>query len=168
MRHNTRMSREIYDNEVLPMRDKVYRFARSILGDAFQAEDAVQSVMERLWRRRDRLGHYENVGAVVMVTARNVSIDMIRRRRETETIERLKTVEGHTHEINDTHQIVEDLIKKLPETMRTVIHLRDIEGYEIDEIAEIVKRDAPTVRVYLSRARKTVREDLIKIMNYGN
>jgi len=161
------MSRDIYDNEVLPMRDRIYRFTRSILGDASQAEDAAQDVLERLWRRRNELGRYKNIQAVVMTTAKNVSIDMIRRRKETETLERLKTKESPAHEMDDTCLIVGKLIEKLPETMRAIIHLRDVEGYEIEEIADIVKHDAPTVRVYLSRARKTVREELIKIMNYG-
>jgi len=161
------MSREIYDNEVLPMRDRIYRFARSILGDASQAEDTVQDVMERLWRRRNELGRYENIQAMVMTATRNAAIDAIRRRRETETLERLKAEESRTHEMSDMHQIVGKLIEKLPEAIRAVIHLRDIEGYEIEEIADIVKRDAATVRVYLSRARKTVKEELIKIMNYG-
>jgi len=148
------------------MRERIYRFARAILGDASQAEDAVQDVLERLWRRRDELGRYENIQAVVMAATRNVSIDMIRRRRKRDTLERLKAAESPAHEMSDMYQIVGKLIAKLPETMRSVIHLRDVEGYEIEEIAEIVKFDAPTVRVYLSRARKTVREDLIKIMNH--
>ena len=161
------MSREIYNNEVLPMRDRIYRFARSILGNVSQAEDVVQDVLERLWRRRDELGRYENIQAVVMTATRNASIDTLRRRRETETLDRLKSEESHSQEMSDMYRIVGELIDKLPETMRTVIHLRDVEGYEIEEIAEIVKRDAPTVRVYLSRARKTVKVELIKIMNYG-
>ncbi|MBO7325266.1 MAG: sigma-70 family RNA polymerase sigma factor, partial [Bacteroidales bacterium] len=54
-----------------------------------------------------------------------------------------------------------------PEKARTVIHLRDVEGYEMEEIADIVGDDVATLRVTLSRARKTIRERTIKIMNYG-
>jgi RNA polymerase sigma-70 factor (ECF subfamily) len=45
--------------------------------------------------------------------------------------------------------------------------MRDVEGYELEEIANILDSDETNVRVNLSRARKSIREELIKMMNYG-
>ena len=56
---------------------------------------------------------------------------------------------------------------RLPERQRLAIHLRDVEQWDIDEIAEVTQSDETSVRMNLSRARRTVREELIKIMNYG-
>ena len=59
------------------------------------------------------------------------------------------------------------LIERLPERQRLTMHMRDVEGYEIEEIALILESDEASVRVNLSRARRSVREQLLKIMNYG-
>ena len=68
---------------------------------------------------------------------------------------------------NDMAMITRRLISQLPEKQRLAIHMRDIEGYEMDEIASLLESDEASVRVNISRARKSVREQLIKLMNYG-
>ena len=70
-------------------------------------------------------------------------------------------------EVRDMKAIADKLIAELPEKQREAIHLRDIEGGEFAEIAEMTGSEEATVRVTLSRARKTVREKMLKIMNYG-
>ena len=58
-------------------------------------------------------------------------------------------------------------ISELPERQRIVIHLRDVEGYELEDIAQILETDEASVRVNLSRARKRIKEQLLNAMNYG-
>ena len=70
-------------------------------------------------------------------------------------------------EISDSVSIVHELITKLPEQQQLIIQMRDIEQYEYEEISEILEIKPTAVRVALSRARKTVREQLIKQHNYG-
>ena len=67
----------------------------------------------------------------------------------------------------DMATLTRRLIAQLPEKQRLAIHMRDIEGYEMDEIANLLESDEASVRVNISRARKSIREQLIKIMNYG-
>ena len=55
----------------------------------------------------------------------------------------------------------------LPDKQRIIIHLRDVEGYEFEEIARILESDETSVRVNLSRARKRVKEELLNAINYG-
>jgi RNA polymerase sigma-70 factor (ECF subfamily) len=70
-------------------------------------------------------------------------------------------------ELNDSVSIVHQLIAKLPENQRIIIQLRDVEEYEYEEISKVLDIKPTAVRVALSRARKTIREQLIKQHNYG-
>ncbi|MBT7826197.1 MAG: sigma-70 family RNA polymerase sigma factor, partial [Bacteroidetes bacterium] len=70
-------------------------------------------------------------------------------------------------EKKEVSQIIKTIINELPKKQRMIIHLRDIEGYEFDEIIEATGIEPNAIRVNLSRARKTVKQELIKTMNYG-
>ena len=70
-------------------------------------------------------------------------------------------------ELNDSVSLVHRLINNLPEQQKLIIQLRDIEEFEFDEIAEQLNLQPTAVRVSLSRARKTIREQLTKQHNYG-
>ena len=70
-------------------------------------------------------------------------------------------------EANDGVSIVFRIMETLPEQQKLVLQLRDVEQFEFKEIAEILDSNETAVRVSLSRARKAVREQLIKQYNYG-
>ncbi|MBL4940018.1 MAG: sigma-70 family RNA polymerase sigma factor, partial [Lutibacter sp.] len=70
-------------------------------------------------------------------------------------------------ELNDSVSIVHDLMENLPEQQKLIMQLRDIEEYEFDEIAQLLDLKPTAIRVSLSRARKTIREQLLKQHNYG-
>jgi RNA polymerase sigma-70 factor (ECF subfamily) len=70
-------------------------------------------------------------------------------------------------ELNDSVSKVHELIENLPEQQKLIIQLRDIEEYEFDEIAKMLNIQPTAIRVSLSRARKTIREQLIKQHKYG-
>jgi RNA polymerase sigma-70 factor (ECF subfamily) len=70
-------------------------------------------------------------------------------------------------ESKDAVNIVHELVEQLPEIQKIILQLRDVEHYEFDEICAIVEMKPTAVRVALSRARKTVRNALIKKQNYG-
>ena len=69
-------------------------------------------------------------------------------------------------ENSDSYQKVKKIIDTLPEQQRMIIHLRDVEGYEYEEISEVMNISVNTIRVNLSRARKKVKETLVKTYNY--
>jgi RNA polymerase sigma-70 factor (ECF subfamily) len=103
--------------------------------------------------------------------AHNLAIDRERTRVRHKTF----TIEENTSsnsndtliELSDIKSITQQAIASLPEKQRLAIHLRDIEGYEIEEIAEAIGCDNVSVRMNLSRARKSIRERIINAMNYG-
>jgi RNA polymerase sigma-70 factor (ECF subfamily) len=166
------MTTEEFNERITVLRDKIFRFAARLTGDEEQAADVVQDVMERMWRRRGTLGSDENVEAYAMQAAHNRSYDYLRRGRmvgekHRQMAQRSETVaETHPLEREEVRRAVAAAIAALPEKQRAAIHLRDIEGYEFDEISAIMNCDVATVRVYLSRARKAVGERL-KIYRQG-
>lgn len=161
-----------YIEFVSALHDTVYRLARSIIGDDVEAEDVVQDVFERVWRARDAVLESDYPRAYVCRMARNLAIDRQRAKQRTQSFslsERSAGVSDGEGYINtkDMATLTIKLIEQLPERQRLTIHMRDVEGYEIEEIAHILESDEASVRVNLSRARKSVREQLIKIMSYG-
>ena len=145
---------------LIPLKDKIFRFARAILSDVSEAEDVTQDVFEKLWKSRGSLDGCTNLEAFVMVSVRNLCYDRLRSRRTKQ--EKLGMLRNETD-----NAAQEWATETLPEKQRTIMHLRDIENYDIDRIAEIVGMEGPTVRVLLSRARKRVRERFKAIMDYG-
>jgi RNA polymerase sigma-70 factor (ECF subfamily) len=161
---------ERYTELVSEVKDVVYRMALSLVGEQTEAEDITQDIYERVWRARDKVLLEEHPRAYVCRMTLNLAIDRHRQRERQATtispeIERGGIGDGS--DLRDIGERTKAIIATLPEKQRLTIHLRDIEGYEIEEIAEIMEMDATSVRMNLSRARKSVREQLLRVMNYG-
>ena len=102
-----------------------------------------------------------------MTSVRNKCYDMLRhsRFRSNESVDTGIPVEDHNDW--DVRIVIRQAIDSLPRKQREVVHLKDVEGYEIKEIAEILSMRENVVRVVLSRARKELRQKIEKTMNYG-
>lgn len=163
-----------FDNIALSVRDRIFRLAKSMLGCRAEAEDAMQDVLEKLWRQRSSFGEYKNIEALAYTATRNCCIDRIRNRNmkrgKNDAIACEIEYSSDLSRIIDARDIngaIRQIIASLPEKQQTAIHLRDVEDMEYDEIAALTGMDESNIRVALSRARKTVREELTKIMDYG-
>lgn len=161
-----------YIELVARMRDTVYRLARSIMVNDAEAEDITQDVFERVWRLRDAILRSDYPRAYVCRIAHNMAIDRYReqlRKRGLDNVEHSDGIsDGNiTTNNNDMAALTLRLIAKLPEKQRVAIHLRDIEGYEMEEIARVMESDESSARMNLSRARRTIREQLMEMMNHG-
>jgi RNA polymerase sigma-70 factor (ECF subfamily) len=152
-------------------RDTLYRLTFNICGDSIEAEDIVQDVFERVWRARDKVLSSNYPKAYICRMAHNLAVDRerTRLRRQTFAINEEVTTNDISipAELSDITSITQRAIASLPEKQRLAIHLRDVEGYEIEEIAEVLECDSTSVRMNLSRARKSIRERIINAMNYG-
>ncbi len=154
-----------FEIEVLLLKDKIARLAFYLLGNNEEAEDATQEVFLKLWHIKDELEVVDNMQAFALRITRNLCLDKIRaqnrRLQKNEAIEEsLKERADNPHEqteIRDLLSVIKKQIAALPETQRTVITLRDIEGLEFDEIAEITGMNENAIKVNLSRARKKIR-----------
>ena len=163
-----------FKTDVLPIHNKLLRFALQILQNEEEAKDVLQDIFLKLWQKRDELGKVENLEAFAIRMTRNRCLDLIRTRR-TISMEIVKKNNRMVEESSDTDYLentematlVKRIISELPDLQRTVIHLRDIEQLEYEEIAEATELNVNAIRVNLSRARKKVRDEILKIQNYG-
>jgi RNA polymerase sigma-70 factor (ECF subfamily) len=155
---------------VLPFKDKLYRFALSIVGNTFEAEDVVQEVLIKVWKKKEDFIQIENKEAWCMTVTRNLAIDKRRSRRvihdditnHYELSDRNSNPAQIT-EFNDTMSRIKKIMDRLPEDQKEIIHLRDIEGCTYKEIAEITGITVERVKVNLHRARKALRSQIVNL-----
>ena len=160
------MTSEELNNEFLTLKDTAYRYAVSMLHDPILAEDATQDLYEKLWRRRLFIRR-SGFRSFVMVSIRNICLDLLRERERRRCDELPHSLTVAPTENEELQQMVGKLIAALPEREREVIHLHDCEGLGYDEIAEIIGSSESAARMACSRARQKIKEELIKVMNYG-
>lgn len=169
------MNLETFQNQVFPVKNKLFRFAFRLLGSSEEAKDVVQEVFIKVWNGREQLAEIENVEAWCMRITKNLSLDRLRQqqRRPTDSIDKglhvlNETLSPHENtEISESMKRIGEMMAGLPEKQRQVMHLRDIEGYTYNEISEILEIDMSQVKVNLFRARNAVREQLQKLNAYG-
>jgi RNA polymerase sigma factor (sigma-70 family) len=169
------MNLEAFQNRVLPVKNKLFRFANRFLNNEEEAKDVVQEVFIRVWNGREQMDEVQNWEAWCMRITRNLSLDRIRSmtRKQTQPIESSFDVHHdaltphESTEARESMQRITQLIAGLPEKQRQIIHLRDVEGYSYNEICDILELDMNQVKVNLFRARNAVREKLTKINDYG-
>jgi RNA polymerase sigma factor (sigma-70 family) len=156
--------------KVLPVSKKLLQFATHFLKDENEARDVVQDVFLKLWQKKEELDHVENVEAYAMRMTRNRCLDLIRAGKmvpmDAETHRQLnqKTIDVHSKiELNEAASQIMLLINQLPEVQRTIMQMRDIGQLEFEEIAELTGLQLNAIRVNLSRARKKVREEYLKM-----
>ncbi|MDR1089631.1 MAG: sigma-70 family RNA polymerase sigma factor [Prevotella sp.] len=163
------MELERFKSNVIPLREKLQSFAGSILPNDFEAQDAVQETFLRLWNVRSQLENHPNIGGFAMQTLKNICIDKLRSTRyklsngATDISDNTLTPYQYTEQKNEI-AIIRRIIDTLPPTQRMIIMMRDVEGYELDEIAEITGSDSNAIRVNLSRARKAVRDKFMNLV----
>tara|TARA_R110002072_G_scaffold125944_3_gene262635 strand:- start:167558 stop:168064 length:507 start_codon:yes stop_codon:yes gene_type:complete len=157
---------------VLPIKDKLYRLAKRILVSQDEAEDAVQEVYLKLWKGRGKIKNYKNPEAFAMTMTKNYCLDRLKS-KQAGNLKIVHSNYAHSQnvarevEANDGVALVFKIMETLPEQQKIVLQLRDVEQFEFAEIAKMLDSNETAVRVALSRARKTVREQLIQQYNYG-
>ncbi|MFA6400642.1 MAG: sigma-70 family RNA polymerase sigma factor [Salinivirgaceae bacterium] len=167
------MTSEEFKEKVFVLKDKLYRFSKQILADDMDAQDAVQDVLMKLWTVKDELQRYESIEAFAMTMTKNRCLDKLRQKKvryeKSDDLRRcIETVDNsNRYENQEINELLRKSIQTLTEPQKTIMYLRDIEGYEFEEIEPLVDMKTETIRVNLSRARKKVREELNKIISYG-
>lgn len=155
------------------MQDKIYRLAKRLLVSKEAAEDAVQEVILKLWKRKEKLDSYRNLEAFAMTVTKNYCLDQLKLKQNNNLrIIHSNYEDGNrslekTLEVRDDLNWVQKIIEKLPEQQKILIQLREVEQYEYDEIAKILNMKEIAIRVALSRARKRIREEMQKKHCYG-
>ncbi len=169
------MDKEKFIQTIVPLREKLSIYATRYLADREDIEDAVQETFIRLWNVRDKLSFYLSKEALAKTVLKNICLDKLREHKHTlsplDTIRELQDNEEDPYQSLETRnkvELVKLIISKLPSLQQMVIRMKDLEGYETDEIAEIMDCKETAVMVTLSRARKRVREEYIRINERRN
>ena len=169
------MTAQELNTEFVEVKDAAYRYACSLLHNKEEAEDLVQDLYEKLWRRRVLIRHKGFV-QLVMTSARNMCMDILRSRQKGHEnasqnyggdVEEEAVIWEEEREKEDTAAIVEKLVERLPQKEREAFHLRVVEGLDYPVIAEIMGIAESAARMACSRGRNKVKEELLKIMDYG-
>jgi RNA polymerase sigma-70 factor (ECF subfamily) len=166
------MTAEEFKKEVIPFSRKLYPMLKRILRDEEETRDALQDLMLRLWDKRNDLDKCINPGAYIVTVAKNYSFDMLKKKRpvfigEKEQHKLLDLeAEGVSAETREKYQHVHTVIEQLPEKYRTIIRLRDIDGFSFEEIQQFTGLEITNIRVILSRARMKVKQEVEKIYDY--
>lgn len=163
-----------FKKRILPLNGKLYRYAYLLLRNKSEAEDAVQEVCIKLWKIRDSLEQYNSLEAFSIKVTKNWCLDRIKARKPV-YIESYQPWHERSSD-EDPQRSIENaeninllfkLIDKLPEQQRLIIHLRELENMEFEDIAEIMDMNENAIRVSLSRARNKIREEISKYESNG-
>lgn len=163
------MTTEEFKTELLPKKNKLFRLAIFLLKNREEAEDTIQEVYLKLWDMRNNLSKYKNMEALMMTMTRNKCLDKLKTKREkfvslNEKINNQPSINPMEQSVQQDMVVrVKEFMDRLPEQQKTILHLRDVEGYEYKDIKEITGFELNYIRVNLSRARKAIKQSLLKL-----
>lgn len=146
------------------LRPRLHSTARRLLESDDDADDAVQKAFCRLWQRRDRLSGESEAEGVSVTTVRNICIDSLRQRqsRPTDPLDESSDRPDDTGTSPPSQELVEEVNTLISDSLsardREILIHRECDGWEFDDIAEHYGMTEASVRVAISRARRTVRQ----------
>lgn len=163
-----------FRNDILPLKDKLFRVALRITFDRAEAEDIVQETLIRVWNKRDEWTQFGSIEAYCLTVAKNLAIDRSER-KDAQTVELTPDLE-QTSDASSPYErlvtkermkLIHRLMSELPEKQRQIMQLRDIEDKSYKEIAVVLNLTEEQVKVNLFRARQKVKQKFIDIEGYG-
>ena len=167
------MKLDYFMANILPLKDKLYRFALCILHNREEAEDIVQDVMLKMWNSSIEIEKLQNSAAYCTVLTKNMAFDRLRRKdfnnnRLSPQMNEIAESDTPLHRMQENEQIqlVEHFIACLPTEKRMLIQLRDIEGQSYKQIAEILNLSESQVKTNLFRIRQEMKKWFEKINSH--
>ena len=162
------MEQHKFEIEAKRMRPAILRMATHYTEDTDEAEDVVQEVLLKLWFLRERLSQYRSIDALAMVITKHLCFNRKRGQYpDFVSLEEGLTIEGEAgpeRKLMEKEWIQEllELIATLPDLQQSILRMKHIDGFEVEEIARLTGSTAIAVRTNLSRARKKVREQFMR------
>ncbi len=159
------MTLEEYNNAVDEYADNLYRFVLKNCRDEALAKDVVQDAFEKLWIKLDTV-EGEKVKSYLFTTGYHTLLDSLKKEKRMTTLDQQEhDRHSHTDQYTGMAEVLQDALERLSEIQRTVIMLRDYEGYSYEEIGEITGLTASQVKVYIYRGRICLKSYLVNIEN---
>lgn len=141
--------------------NKLYGYALKFLRNTEDAQDIVQDVFEKLWINRKKV-EVEKAKSWMFTSAHNAMLNLINKKQRTQFPGDDKLPENCRKEDStfESNQVVNRAVNILPPIQKSIILLRDLEGYSYEEIGEILQLSDSQVKVYLFRARNKIKKQL--------
>ena len=160
-----KMNLKDFTEKVVPLREELLIQAQRLSRNDDSAEDLVQEVMLRLWNMHDSLENHQNVKALALTILRNKYTDQWRHRQLESGKESCyeASTNDNAAEMNDEMAIIRTIIKHLPPLQQKIMTMKEIEGYEAEEIIKITGCTADSLRQNLSRARRRIQQEYIRM-----
>jgi RNA polymerase sigma-70 factor (ECF subfamily) len=166
------MSKELFDIHIIPVQNKMYRYALSILKTPDNAHDVVQECLMKIWRKRHMIATIDNPESWAMRITRNQCYDWVKVNRFSllnvppmDQADTQQTDEGLL--TSDRQRWLSRIINELPPKHREVFHLREVEELSYQEIADILSLTLSEVKISLFRTRVKIKDLITKIDAYG-
>lgn len=166
-----------FRNDVLPLKNELYRLALRITLNPAEAEDIVQETLIKVWNRRDQWDTIESIDSFCLTICRNLSLDKMRKmENQNQSLEESEhDAPDQSYSSNPEEQamqqdklmLIRRLINDLPEKQRSAMQLRDFEGKSYKEIAQIMDISEEQVKINIFRARQTIRQKFLETEEYG-
>lgn len=158
------MKKISFRNDILPLKNQLYRLALRITLNNEDAEDIVQDTLIKVWNKRDDWESIESIEAYSFKICRNLALDNLKLREnnnlslESDEVEEPQTTTLEQRLMQrDKVNVVRHIIDGLPEKQKSAIQLREFEGKSYKEIAQILDISEDQVKVSIFRARQTIK-----------
>jgi RNA polymerase sigma factor (sigma-70 family) len=155
------MTNEEFEHLIDQLKNKFYRFAFSILKNEENAKDTVQEVVLKLWNRRSELDKTKNTESFCMNAIKHQALDELRKQnRKIKFINDADSKQFHEDK-TESHDLLEKLqkeLKNLTVQQRMAVELKDFQGYDYEEISEMLDLSVNAIRAHVSRGRKRLYE----------
>ena len=170
------MKKISFRNDVLPLKNELFRLALRITLNRAEAEDVVQETMIKVWNKRDHWDEIDSIEAFCLTICRNISLDKIKKaENQNQSIEEGHDAPDLSYTSNPEEQamqrdrirLIRHLIDHLPEKQRSCMQLRDFEGKSYKEIAQVLGISEEQVKINIFRARQTIKQKYIETEDYG-
>ena len=166
------MSKKIFENNILPVSQKMYRYAFSILKNDESAKDVVQECLMKIWDKRELLSGINSYESWAMRITRNQCYDWVKTNRFTIEPESITLIsEGNETDyesiLNDSNNWLDKIMDKFSAKNREIFHLREVEEFSYQEIADVMSLTISDVKVSVFRIRQKIKSSFQKIEAYG-
>lgn len=138
--------------------DGLYRFMLKHTRDTEQARDLVQEAFAKMWLKVEDV-NAAKAKSYLFSTGYHTMIDQIRRDKKKGNFNEVEVQKlAHSNQYSDLNEVLHEALETLPERQKSVVLLRDYEGYSYQEIGEITSMSESQVKVYIFRARKALKQ----------
>ena len=155
------MNRREYNIAVKEYSGRLYGFALKYLQQTDDASDIVQDVFEKLWKNRKKVDS-DKVKPWLFTCAHNAMINFMKKHKRMKYVDEVQNsgVEASHGKNYEMKEVIEKALAQLPPVQKSIILLRDLEGYNYKEIGEMLDLSESQVKVYLFRARNKIKKQL--------